>query len=473
MKGMKPSLQLKFGQHLIMTPQLQNAIKLLQLSKLELNLEIHAAVESNPMLELLEDSYTHEEATEQTEIEVENDSIELPIDTNWEDIFQDSTSLFQTNSMKEQQNLDTLQNNEITLQEHLYWQLNLTPFSELDRTIATSIIDSISDSGYLTCSLEEIYDSLSTTYELELAEIEVVLHRIQHFDPIGVGARNLQECLNIQLNTLPETTPFLSEAKILVNTNLELLGQKNYSRLKNRLKLNEEELQGATSLLTKLNPRPGSAICVGKSDFIIPDVIVVKRNEKWIIELNKDYIPKVKLNANYVAMIKRADSSRENKFLQEHLKEAKWFLKSLQNRNETLLKVTTCIIEQQRAFLENGEEAMKPLILQDIAANVGLHESTISRITTQKYVHTPRGIYELKSFFSSHVITDNGEKHSSTAIQALIKKLIIQEKHTTPLSDSKIAKLLESKGIKIARRTVAKYRESLAIPPSNQRKYLN
>lgn len=472
---MKPSLQIKLGQQLTMTPQLQNAIRLLQLSKLELNLEIHSAVESNPMLELLEDSTPTEDnqATDYTEVNLDNETIpsDLPVDTNWEDIYPDTTSTY--NGAKEQVNFDSLQNNEITLQEHLSWQLNLTPFSDQDRLIATAIIDSISESGYLTCTLEDIRESLSTSYELEIPEIEAVLHRIQQFDPIGVGSRNLQECLNIQLDLLPVTTPFLYEAKQLVATNLDLLGQKNYSRLKNRLKLTDESLEGVINLLTQLNPRPGTMISIGKSDFIIPDVIVVKRNGKWVIELNKDYIPKVRINTDYTSMIKRADPSRENKFLQEQLKEAKWFLKSLQNRNETLLKVTTCIVEQQRSFLEYGEEAMKPLILQDIAANIGLHESTISRITTQKYIHTPRGIYELKKFFSSHVTAETGERYSSTAIQALIKKLIAQEKHNNPLSDNRIAKLLANQGIKVARRTIAKYREALAIPPSNQRKYLN
>lgn len=470
---MKPGLQLKFGQHLIMTPQLQNAIKLLQLSKLELNLEIHAAIEANPMLELIEEPIAETDNLEFIDPNNEDHHIELPIDTNWEDIFQDSNINYQTNNYPEQQNFDTINNHEITLKEHLTWQLNLTPFSETDRAIAITIIDAISENGYLTCSLEEIYEHLNPIYAIEFTEIEIVLRRLQHFDPLGVAARNLQECLSIQLNCLPKHTPFLSTAKTLVDKYLELLGQKNFTRLKNRLKLTNEELEGATKLLTKLNPRPGSVIGIKKSDFIIPDVIVVKKHGKWMIELNKDYIPKVKLNANYTAMIRRADTSRENKFLQEHLKEARWFLKSLQNRNETLLKVTTCIIEQQRDFLEHGEEAMKPLILQDIAATIGLHESTISRITNQKYLYTPRGIYELKSFFSSHVTTNDGEKCSATAIQAIIKKFITKEQSIAPLSDSKIAALLAKQGINIARRTVAKYREALAIPPSKQRKCIN
>lgn len=475
---MKPLLQMRLGPQLTMTPQLQNAIRLLQLSKLELNLEIQAAVESNLMLELSEDAATVDDlqtSTDDADLAQHPDNIptDLPIDTNWEDIYPDNTSLFNNNA-REQVNFDLLQNNDLTLQAHLAWQLNLTPFSDQDRIIATAIIDSISDSGYLTCTLEDLHESLANTaYELELAEVEAVLHRIQQFDPLGVGSRNLQECLTTQLKILPNTTPFLSEAKQLVATNLELLGQKNYTRLKNRLKLTDATLQGVIDLLTQLNPRPGMMISVGKVDFIIPDVIVVKKNGAWVIELNKDYIPKVRINAGYTSMIKRADPSRENKFLQEQLKEAKWFLKSLQNRNETLLKVTTCIVEQQRAFLEYGEEAMQPLILQDIATNVGLHESTISRITTQKYLHTPRGIYELKSFFSSHVTSETGKRYSSTAIQALIRKLVTQEQLHNPLSDHGIAQLLTSQGINVARRTVAKYRESLAIPPSNQRKNLN
>ena len=443
---MKQSLQLKIGQNLAITPQLQQAIKLLQLSILELDVEIRTTIEFNPLLE------------------VEEEFIYTP----WEDYYS-NISTYASN--REPINLEAIHSNRTTLREHLNWQLNLSPFSGSEHLIAGVIIDAISDHGYLTCNLEDIKDSIRTISNIEIREIEEVLHKVQQFDPVGVGSRNLQEYLMIQLDSLPKNTPFLIEAKKLITYHLHLLAKKNYTRLKSRLNLNNESLQSVLQILTKLNPRPDTSVSNEKPEFIVPDIIVMKKLGRWVVELNLNYLPKVRINKNYASMIKHRNTNRENKFLHTQLNEAKWFIRSLHNRNETLLRVATCIVKYQRPFLEYGAEAMQPLNLQDIAKDTGLHESTISRITTKKYMYTPKGLFELKYFFSSQLTTNTGGECSSTAIRALIKKIVMQEQAGKPLSDSKIAKLLlVQQGIKVARRTVAKYRESMAILPSNQRK---
>ncbi len=289
---------------------------------------------------------------------------------------------------------------------------------------------------------------------------------------MGVGARDLRECLLLQIRQLPDDTPMLEQATRVIRDHLELLGNRDFSQLMRRSKLKEDQLRDAISLIQTLNPRPGSEIASGEAEYVIPDVIVRRDSHRWIVELNQDAVPKVRVNGHYASMVRRADSSEDNTYLRNNLQEARWFIKSLQSRNETLMKVATQIVEHQRGFLEHGEEAMKPLVLHDIAEAVGMHESTISRVTTQKYMHTPRGIFELKYFFSSHVGTSEGGEFSSTAIRALIKKLVAAENPKKPLSDSKIAGLLEEQGIEVARRTIAKYRESLNIAPSSERKRL-
>lgn len=338
--------------------------------------------------------------------------------------------------------------------------------------VAMSIIDGINNDGYLEESLEDIHASLDPELEVEIDEVEVVLRRVQQFEPAGVGARNLKECLLLQLNQLPGKTPRLAEAKRLVTDYLDVLGSRDYSQLMRRMKIKEDELRDVIELIQSLHPRPGSQIESGEAEYVVPDVIVRKHNDRWLVELNQEAVPRLRVNSQYAGFVKRADSSADNTFMRNQLQEARWFIKSLQSRNETLMKVATQIVEHQRGFLEYGEEAMKPLVLHDIAEAVGMHESTISRVTTQKYMHTPRGIYELKYFFSSHVSTAEGGECSSTAIRAIIKKLVAAENAKKPLSDSKIAGLLESQGIQVARRTVAKYRESLGIAPSSERKRL-
>ncbi|MCX4025729.1 RNA polymerase factor sigma-54 [Endozoicomonas sp. SM1973] len=505
---MKPSLVLKIGQQLTMTPQLQQAIKLLQLSTLDLQQEVQQALESNPMLELTDesdnnsstnsddndpqqlnssglngsdstksqdDSSTSESSHDGSEEtswseEIPND---LPVDSAWDDIYQTSSAPI-SSAPADDDEYDFSNRNGTTesLHSHLDWQLNLTPMSDNDRLVAIAIIDAINNDGYLSCSTEEIWEGLDPELEMSLEEVEIVLRRLQHFDPVGVAARSLQECLQIQLSHLPEDTPFLDNARLIVAKYLGLLGHHDYNQLMRRTKLKEEELAESIKLIQALNPKPGADIQSSETEYVIPDVFVRKHNDRWLVELNAEATPKLRINNNYASLVKRADSSSDNTYLKNHLQEARWFLKSLQSRNETLMKVATRIVEHQRGFLEYGEEAMKPLVLHDIAEAVGMHESTISRVTTQKFMHTPRGIFELKYFFSSHVSTSSGGECSSTAIRAIIKKLVSVENPKKPLSDSKIASLLEEQGIKVARRTIAKYRESLSIPPSNERKRL-
>jgi RNA polymerase sigma-54 factor len=361
---------------------------------------------------------------------------------------------------------------ENSLRHHLLWQLNVIPVSEKDRAIAVSIIDALDDDGYLGCGLDEILESLGEDVEAEVDEVEAVLHLVQAMEPAGVGARDLRECLLLQLEQCDPATPHLDKAKELVSNHLQLMASRDFGQLMRRLQVDQDTLQAIIALIQSMNPRPGSQIQSKQTEYIIPDVYVKKEKGAWKVELNTDAIPQLKINSSYANMIRRADSSSDNLSLKTHLQEARWFIKSLQSRSETLLRVASCIVEKQRAFLEYGEEAMKPLVLHDIAEQLGLHESTISRVTTRKYMHTPRGIYELKYFFSSHVSTDEGGACSSTAIRALIKKLVSEESPQKPLSDSKIAKILSSQGIQVARRTVAKYREAMAIPPSNERKRL-
>jgi RNA polymerase sigma-54 factor len=348
--------------------------------------------------------------------------------------------------------------------------------SESDESIAMAIIDAVDANGMLTVDLESLHSGFDPEMEIELDEIVAVLHRIQQFDPIGVAYQSLSECLLIQLNQMahPDRPKLIENAKLIIKDHIDLLGHRDYAQLMRKTRIKEAELGETIALIETLDPRPGSNIAPPSTTYIIPDVFVAKDIEsgKWQVELNPETTPKIRINNSYASLVKRADTSDDNSYLRDNLQEARWFLKSLQSRNDTMMKVATRIVEHQKGFLEYGEEAMKPLVLHDIAEAVSMHESTISRVTTQKYMHTPRGIFELKYFFSSHVSTKGGGECSSTAIRAIIKKLIAAENSRKPLSDSKITQLLEDKGINVARRTIAKYRESLSIPPSNERKRL-
>ncbi len=510
---MKQSLQLRLGQQLTMTPQLQQAIRLLQLSSLDLQQEIQEALDSNVMLEVDEsnsntndsdaddsqslqndsleknsselnntdtsgDDFMSEANSEQVDFENTHNNIpdELSTDSSWDDVYDtshqytagqsntsswngDDTSLFENNGKTED-----------SLREHLLWQMEMTPFSDTDREIANAIIDTIDEAGYLTQSLEELLESFPPEQEIELDELEAVLHQVQNFDPPGVGARDLQENLLLQLKQLDGETPWLQEARILVSRHLNLLANRDFTTLKRRMKLDEKRLAQVIGLIKSLSPRPGSHISDNRPHYITPDVYVRKIKGDWYCELNPDSAPTIKINEQYLNLIKDAKKDSDMNSIKDHLQEARWFIKSLQSRNETLLKVARCIVNFQKDFFEYGEEHMRALVLADVAEVVGMHESTISRVTTQKYMHTPRGIFELKYFFSSHVNTASGGEASATAIRAIIKKLINQENSKKPLSDNKISTMLAEQNYKVARRTVAKYRESMSIPPSNERK---
>ena len=489
---MRPTLQLKMGQQLTMTPQLQQAIRLLQLSSLELQQEIQDALDSNPLLDAdeehnqaesvednkeLESSASTDDEVEWSKEEINTDealqsetiSEELPTDSTWDDYM----SAAPASSGPAYEGEDTVYQGETTenIQDHLRWQLNLSPFSDQDLAIATAIIDAVDEKGFLTVTAEELVAAVDDE-DVEIEEVEAVLKRIQLFDPVGVASRGLQECLLVQLKQFEKGMEWRDEAIDLIGNHIDLLANRDYRTLLRKAKLKEHELKEVLELIQQLNPNPASMVIKEEIDYVIPDVSVVKKKGRWIVELNPNSMPKLRINEQYASLSKTSKNTNDAQFVRSHLQEAKWFIKSLESRNDTLLKVSNCIVQQQQAFFEYGPEAMKPMVLNDVAEMVDMHESTISRVTTQKYMHTPRGIFELKYFFSSHVSTENGGECSSTAIRALIKKLVAAENQAKPLSDSKIADILAEQGIQVARRTIAKYRESLNIPPSNQRKRL-
>ena len=501
---MKQTLQLKLGQQLTMTPQLQQAIRLLQLSSMELEMEIQQVLDSNMMLELDEDEVqTFDYTAEAPNLPGTDDSVgfeaevaeaggegvedyvapsttedipdELPVDSDWDEVFDNTLSASGPGSSGEEGSgeFENIHGSTGSLRDHLLWQLNLLPLSELDRLIATAIIDALGDHGYLEVSVDEILEVVrGGGIEVDEEEIEAMLKQVQALDPAGVAARDLRECLLLQLRELDPETPWLAEAQKLCEFHLSALGNREFNQVMRKMKLAQDELREVMTLIQSLNPRPGSRFSEKPPEYLVPDVFVRKVRGRWKVELNPDSVPHVRVNPYYASMIRRADNSAANNSLRTHLQEAKWFIKSLQSRSETLLKVAAAIVERQRAFLDLGEEAMKPLVLHDIAEVLEMHESTISRVTSRKYMHTPRGVFELKYFFSSHVSTSMGGEASSTAIRAVIKKLIAAEAPDKPLSDSKLAEILGEQGINVARRTVAKYREAMQIPPSNERKRL-
>ncbi len=492
---MKQSLHLRMGHQLSMTPQLQQAIKLLQMSTLDLQQEIQQVLESNIMLELEDefDSFSSDEplhdkksdnldlmhGSEGSQTDIPDD---LPIDTSWDDIYEPEQDFeiapdYEFGTIQEVSNFDgdfeSQRTTTLSLQAHLLEQLDLVSFSERDYAIAIAMIDSINTEGYLMTAVDDIFYSLREQLtDLELDEVHAVLHRIQYFDPAGVAAVDLSDCLRLQLQQLSDDTPHKADALILVTRHLDLLATHEQSKLVRKLAVSEEELDAIVALIRTLDPKPGEQIQSTLSEYVVPDVYVRKINDWWRVELNPEIAPKLRVNEMYAGLIKKSDSSKDNIVMKEHLQEAKWFIKSLHSRNDTLLRVARCIVEKQTAFFEHGSIAMKSMVLRDVAEELELHESTISRVTTQKYMHTPNGIVEFKYFFSSHVLTDGGGECSSTAIRALIKELISNENVTKPLSDSKIAEFLKAKGINVARRTVAKYREAIFISSSSQRKRL-
>ncbi len=484
-----------------MTPQLQQAIRLLQLSTLELQTEIQQALDSNLMLEPAEgaeDGLDEMEETEgdsqstdsqdaaqaednrreaaerevgETETTVSSDiPDELPLDSDWGDIYDGATSYSAPDSEDQREAWEMRAQGGLSLQDHLREQAELSRLSDRDLAIAEAIIDAVRDDGYLACAIDDILAALPPEWEVETDEVEAIRHLIQHFDPLGVASLDPREALLLQLDNLPAETPWLVEARLLVDRHLDLLGSRQLAQLMRRMKLSEDELQQVLALIRTLDPRPGSQISNTATEYVTPDVFVRRAPEGWRVELNPEATPRIRVNSYYASLVRRADSSEQNTTLRQHLQEARWLIKSLRSRNETLLKVAGCIVRHQQEFLEQGEEAMKPLVLREVAEEVDMHESTISRVTTQKYMYTPRGTFEFKYFFSSHVHTVDGQEASATAIRARIKRLIGDEDARRPLSDSKLAEILKEEGINVARRTVAKYRESMSIPSSNERK---
>ncbi|WP_104489480.1 RNA polymerase factor sigma-54 [Acinetobacter indicus] len=482
---MKLSVGLKVANSLSLTPQLQQAIRLLQLSSLELEQEIQLQLDSNPLLEKVEEQADVESLsvadTDRDQKDLTNElnadhlPDDLPVDTDWDDVYTHQPTSLGTPEYEERE--DNRQG-VLGLKEHMLEQINLLHFSKIDQLIAYCIIDSLDDKGFLesdiseiTASVQHLLDSMEYEDNIEDDEVLVVLKHIQRLEPVGVGSRHLAECLLIQLESLPANTPCRQDAMQLM-THYELLISNEIPKLLKQTGLNTDQLRCAVELLKTLKPHPGMEFEDKESDYQIPDVVVMKKNDSWQVQLNPDVMPKLRVNSFYANMIRRADQSDDNQYLRNQMLEAKNFIKSIDERHKTLLKVATCIVEHQRTFLEIGAEGMKPLVLRDIAEEVELHESTVSRVTTNKYMLTPRGLFELKYFFSSHVGTTSGGEASSTAIRAKIKKLIAEENLRKPLSDNAIANILKEEGIDVARRTVAKYRESLHIPSSSERKVL-
>jgi RNA polymerase sigma-54 factor len=477
---MKHSLQLKLGQHLTLTPQLQQSIRLLQLSTLELNQELEQMLQDNPLLEREDEDeagfatadapvHTAEAEAQSTETPQPETAESEPAtsldDADWNDY---------SSAGNDDEDNDYAQGSiaGASLREHLLNQLIVSPLTLRDRTLVAALIDDLDDAGFLTQPLADITASLQTELEeLEPEEVETALKHLQNMDPTGVGARNLAECLTLQLRALPPTTPARDDAMRLTTHYLDLLAARDVGKLKKMLGIDDPALRAARTLILSLNPRPGAAFSTDETHYVIPDVYVRKIKGMWIASLNPDAMPKLRVNRVYADILSRHREGGGGQ-LSTQLQEARWLIKNVQQRFDTILRVSQAIVDRQKHFFEHGEVAMRPLVLREIADAVELHESTISRVTTQKYMMTSRGLYELKYFFGSHVATDNGGACSSTAIRALIKQLVAAESGKKPLSDGQLAEVLGQQGIVVARRTVAKYRESLQIPPANMRRAL-
>ncbi len=473
---LKPSLQLRLGQQLTMTPQLQQAIRLLQMPALELQAHIREQLESNVMLETVDEAETtgvfeslephpmpedtraapEPQAEAQVDVEV--------IDDAWADRVGGGSDAWRDDDDRA---VDLADDTQETLHDHLLSQLEFSNIEPRPLAIARAIVDAINDDGYVTDSLEDIAATLRPEVECDAAEVEGVLKLIQTLEPLGVGARSVSESIALQLRAFDPRTPGLATAIAIAEKHLDLLADRELTLLRRELLATDDELATAVALVRSCNPRPGSVVSSSKAEYVVPDVFVRRTDRGWTVEINSATLPRVRLNEGYAAALGRGSSHSS---MRAQLQEARWLLKSLEIRNETLIKVARSIVERQSAFLDQGEEHMRPMILKDIAQAIDMHESTISRVTSGKYMHTPRGVFELKYFFSSQVEAADGAGASSTAVRAKIKKLIRDENQDAPLSDSRIAELLASEGIAVARRTVAKYREALGLAPSNERK---
>ncbi|MEO0318628.1 MAG: hypothetical protein RL404_2305 [Pseudomonadota bacterium] len=494
---MKQTLQLRVSQHLALTPQLQQSIRLLQLSTLELHQELEQMLSDNPLLERLDDPLDHSvrllgdgaisQAPSSTPAgeagegsgEGGGEAYEGPAgegsgeggeggsgeaDWSFDDVARSSKAPEDDNARPQ------LEAHETTLREHLNEQLSVTVENSRDRALVELLIDALDDNGYLEESLDEILARLPEELGIEMDDLTVALKMLQSFDPAGVGARNASECLSIQIRRM-DKVPFVTRrmALTLVEGYLELFAQREFNKLKKALDCDDEDLREAQAVIKRCNPHPGAAYAGDASDYVVPDVIVKRSKGGWQVTLNRDVMPKLRVNAMYANILKQ---NKGEGSLSSQLQEAKWLIKNMRQRFDTILRVAQAIVERQRNFFSHGEVAMRPLVLREIADTLGLHESTISRVTTQKYMLTPHGMFELKYFFGSHVATEAGGEASSTAIRALIKQLIGAEDTKNPFSDSKITDMLAEQGMVVARRTVAKYREALKIPPVNLRKSL-
>jgi len=478
---MKPALELKVSQQLKMTPQLRQAIHLLQLSRLELDQEIQETLEENPLLEEVtpgtedeveadadSEAVSSMEVTDQTSGERESaQGADDGVDTDWDAGVGPDYPLSGGGDDEELPDFEARNSAPETLGDHLLWQVHMAPLSETDRAIAETLIAGINEEGYQTATLAEVAETLDLPEE----DIHAVHTWIMHLDPVGVGARDLAECLEAQLDFMEDGLPGLATAREVVRHHLEALGRHDLKAIRKATGVEEEELQQAVALIRSLNPRPGSVIGGDAAPTVVPDVLVHHRGDRWHVELNAEAIPRLRINSAYADMAQDPGGDREaRKYIRDNLQQARWFIKSLASRNETLLKVATAIVERQQGFLEHGPTAMRPMVLRDIAEAVELHESTVSRVTTQKYMHTPQGVFELKYFFSSQLGTSDGEGVSATAIRAMLQKLVEEEEPGKPYSDAKLAEILEEQGFQVARRTVVKYRKALGIPSSSERK---
>ncbi len=474
---MKPALQLRQSQQLVLTPQLQQSIRLLQLSTLEVNQEVARLLDENPLLERADDVVVvpppgSERATPADKERAAADEDTRQAEDEWsrDDWGEQSFSSSGAPDDEEEPHAE-LAAETPTLRDHLLWQLNMSLLDERDKKIIGLLIDALDENGYLSQPLEEIGELLPEELGITLDDLETALAQLQHLDEPGIGARNLGECLTLQLKALPEDEPGRDLALALAARHLDLLAAHDFVKLKKALHCTDEELRLAQALIVQLNPKPGEQFGVRAADHVVPDVLVERHKGKWQVQLNPEAMPRLRINQLYASILQRRGEANSQQ-LATQLQEARWFIKNLQQRFETILRVAQAIIERQHHFLEHGEVGMRPLVLREIAEQLGLHESTISRVTTQKFMRTPRGVYEFKYFFSSGLATESGGACSSTAIRALIKQLVGEENTQHPLSDSRISEILAQQGILVARRTVAKYRESLHILPANLRKSL-
>jgi RNA polymerase sigma-54 factor len=468
---MKHSLQLKLSQHLTLTPQLQQSIRLLQLSTVELNQELERYLAENPLLERADLAGDEPPAHNGTEPAPAPEA-ESPAQPEDMISFGDDPVGGSRRNDEDGEDFTQIAAAEPSLQEALIRQLQLTAMSERDKRLALLVIANLDGDGYLTASLEELHAIGATELaDLEIEEVSVALRQVQNLEPVGVCARDLAECLALQLKALDPATPHLDHAIELVSHHLDVLAARDFNKLRRLLGVSEDELRGVRALVLTLDPKPGRAWGESDTRYVVPDVTVRKIGTRWVAQLNRDAMPRLRINKMYADLLQSSrDTGGRN--LAGQLQEARWLIKNVQQRFDTILRVTQAIVDRQRNFFEHGEVAMRPLVLREIAEAVGLHESTISRVTTQKYMLTSRGIFELKYFFGSHVATDTGGACSSTAIRALIKQLVAAEDGRKPLSDHRISDILAQQGIQVARRTVAKYREAMHIQPASMRKSL-